>query len=369
MVNRLMIAAAGAGKTTYLVEESLKQSGNVLITTFTNANEMEIKKKFLEKNGCVPANITIQTWYSFILQHGVRPFQGVVLDDKINGMILVNKKSGKKYEGKFGPVYYGEEEYRKFYFTEGMKMYSDKIAKFVCRCEKETKGMVSKRIGRIFSKIYIDEVQDLAGYDLEIVKCLMKADCDVIMVGDPRQVTYLTHKEAKHKKYADGKIEEFIKNECKKIKCEIDKTTLNNSYRNNKSICEYSSKLYPDYDEPDTNQFEITGHDGIFFVRPQDIEMYMDEFRPMQLRENRVVKVDDRYPAINMGESKGITYDRVLIYPTSTMKKWIDNHSTGLKPKTRSQLYVAITRAKFSVAIVYDYKDETDVPDVIKYKR
>ena len=30
-----------------------------------------------------------------------------------------------------------------------MKMYSDKIAKFVCRCEKETKGRVSQRISRI----------------------------------------------------------------------------------------------------------------------------------------------------------------------------------------------------------------------------
>lgn len=368
MVNRLMIAAAGAGKTTYLVEDALKQSENILITTFTNANEMEIKKKFLERKGCVPANITIQTWYSFILQHGVRPFQGVVLDEKINGMILVNEKSGKKYDGKFGPVYYGEDEYRKFYFTDGMKMYSDKIAKFVCRCEKETKGMVSKRISRIFSKIYIDEVQDLAGYDLEIVKSLMRAECDVIMVGDPRQVTYLTHKEAKHKKYADGKIEEYIKNECKKINCEIDKVTLNNSYRNNKAICEYSSKLYPEYAEPDTNQFEITGHDGIFLVRPQDVEKYMDEFLPMQLRENRVVKVDDRYSAMNMGESKGITYERVLIYPTGTMKKWIDNHSNELKPKTRSQLYVAITRAKYSVAFVYDYKEKTNISDIVKYK-
>lgn len=35
------------------------------------------------------------------------------------------------------------------------------------------------------------------------------------MVGDPRQVTYHTHNEAKYKKYANGKIEEFIKTECK----------------------------------------------------------------------------------------------------------------------------------------------------------
>lgn len=95
MVNRLIIAAAGSGKTTYLVRQAMQQSDSVLITTYTIANELEIRKKFVELNGCVPHNVTIQTWYSFLLQHGVRPFQGVVLDDKINGMILVNEKSGK----------------------------------------------------------------------------------------------------------------------------------------------------------------------------------------------------------------------------------------------------------------------------------
>ena len=199
MVNRLIIAAAGSGKTTYLVKEALKQQDNVLITTYTIANELEIRKKFLEINGCVPHNVTIQTWYSFLLQHGVRPFQGVILNDKINGLILVNSKSGVKYFGKRGPVYYGEEEYRKFYFSDNMKIYSDKISKFVCRCEEKTGGKVSKRIGRIYSKIYIDEVQDLAGYDLEIIKYLLAIESDVIMVGDPRQVTYHTHNEAKYK--------------------------------------------------------------------------------------------------------------------------------------------------------------------------
>ena len=106
MVNRLIIAAAGSGKTTYLVRQAMQQSDSVLITTYTIANELEIRKKIVELNGFVPHNVTIQTWYSFLLQHGVRPFQGVVLDDKINGMILVNEKSGKKYDGKYGPDVY-----------------------------------------------------------------------------------------------------------------------------------------------------------------------------------------------------------------------------------------------------------------------
>lgn len=298
----------------------------------------------------------------------VRPFQGVVLDDKINGMILVNEKSGKKYDGKYGPVYFAEDDYRKFYFTDGMKMYSDKIAKFVCRCEKETKGRVSQRISRIYPKIYVDEIQDLAGYDLDIIKSLLQAECDVTMVGDPRQVTYHTHNEAKYKKYANGKIEEFIKTECKKPGCIIDKETLNDSYRNNQSICSYSSQLYEEYGETGTKQFAVTGHDGVFLVRPDDVDAYLEEFKPMQLREKRTVKVNDRYAVINMGEAKGLTYDRVLIYPTGTMRSWMKDHSKTLQPKTKSQFYVAITRARYSVGIVFDYDEKISIEGVEKYQ-
>ena len=48
--NRLLIAAAGSGKTTFLVDEALKQKeGKILITTYTQANEEEIRKKIIEK--------------------------------------------------------------------------------------------------------------------------------------------------------------------------------------------------------------------------------------------------------------------------------------------------------------------------------
>lgn len=66
------------------------------------------------------------------------------------------------------------------------------------------------------------------------------------MVGDPRQVTYLTHNEPKFKKYCHGQIVEFIKAECKKeFPLEnIDDTTFKYSHRNNLAICQFSSKLY-----------------------------------------------------------------------------------------------------------------------------
>ena len=92
--NRLLIAAAGSGKTTFLVDEALKQKeGKILITTYTQANEEEIRKKIIEKNKVIPENITVQTWFSFLLKHGVRPFQGVLFEKKIKGLILVNSQS------------------------------------------------------------------------------------------------------------------------------------------------------------------------------------------------------------------------------------------------------------------------------------
>ena len=57
--------------------------------------------------------------------------------------------------------------------------------------------------------------------------------------------------------------------------------------------------------------------------------------------------------ALNFGLSKGQTFDRVLIYPTGGITKYLktgDLSKAGDIPK----LYVAITRARFSVAFIHD---------------
>ena len=59
-MSSLIIAAAGAGKTTFLVKKALEISENVLITTYTDANEQSIRDKFYEINGCIPSNVTIR---------------------------------------------------------------------------------------------------------------------------------------------------------------------------------------------------------------------------------------------------------------------------------------------------------------------
>lgn len=366
-INKLIIAAAGAGKTTYLIHEALKQDREVLITTYTEANESEIKKKFLEINGFIPKNVIIQTWFSMLLQHGVKPYQDYLTDKKINGMLLVNEQSGLKFRGKF-PVYYKEEEVDKHYFSKEYKIYSDKLSKFVFKCNEKNKGVVFDRLSRIYDYIFIDEVQDLAGYDLELIKLLFQTNSNIVLVGDPRQTTYNTHWEKKNKQYQDGKIKEFIQNECKRITVEIDEISLNCSYRNNDLICQFSSKLFPDYLAPTSNQKDEVEHKGIFFIKESDVDFYLAQYQPLQLRVDRRKKVNTYFPVMNFGESKGLGFDRVLIYPTKNILDFILKNK-NLDGTSRAKFYVAITRARYSVAFVYDFNNDEIFEDINKWSQ
>jgi DNA helicase-2/ATP-dependent DNA helicase PcrA len=359
--NKLIIAAAGAGKTTFLVKEALKQkNGNVLITTYTQANEEEIHKKIIKINKCIPENITIQTWFSFLLQHGVRPYQGYLFEKKISGMFFTHKKS---------TLYRKEENIQEYYFTDTFKIYSDKLSKFVFKCNQESNGAVIDRLSRVYSHIFIDEVQDLAGYDLELLKLLFKSKSILLMVGDPRQVIYLTHHERRYFQYANGLIKEFINKECKNINCEIDENSLNVSYRNNQKICDFSAKLYPCYNSCKSMQNDKTEHDGVFLVKMKDVEKYLEAYNPVQLRNNIKAEVNKSYKTVNFGNSKGLAFDRVLVSPTKPFVNWLINNNFNLKPGSRSRFYVAITRARYSVGIVYDFDSSLKIEGVKFYEQ
>ena len=145
------------------------------------------------------------------------------------------------------------------------------------------------------------------------------------------------------------------KDTCSEERCLLDNTTLNKSYRCRQEICSFSSKLYEDdYPEVESRAlYESTGHDGVFLVRLEDVDNYLKRYSDVfQIRESRRTKVNENYPVLNMGESKGTTFNRVLVYPTADMLKWIGNNTTQLKPRTKSKFYVALTRARYSVAIV-----------------
>lgn len=366
--NKLIIAAAGSGKTTFLVSEALKRpSSKILITTYTESNEAEIRKKIIKKTKYIPENITVQTWFSFLLQHGVKPFQGVIFQEDINGMLLVNEQSGLKFKTKKGaPVYYKEDgEFEKHYFTPNQRIYSDKLSKFVIRCNEKSNGAVIDRLSRIYTHIFIDEVQDLAGYDLEFLKLLFSSSINTLLVGDPRQGTYSTNNIRKNNKYKKSQIVHFF--EDKSIQIETDKTSLTVNYRCVKPICDFSNNFFPELPKTisgNTKSFELS---GVFFIKSDDVDSYLSKYQPVQLRWDKRVKVNDGYFVKNFGDSKGLTFQRVLIYPTTAFIKWVKDNSVELPPTSRAKYYVAVTRAEYSVGIVYDYHENISINGIEKY--
>lgn len=355
--NTLIIAAAGSGKTTHIINEALKiKNEKVLITTYTQANDEEIRKKFYKEHKCIPDNITVNTWFSFLIQHGVKPYQGYLYEKDVRGLILVNDQSAKRTK---------EIDIQRHYFTTSQKIYSDKISKFVMKCNEKGNGCVIDRISRLYSYIFIDEVQDLAGYDLEILKLFFRSKSTTILVGDPRQGTYSTNTTAKNKKYRKSEIVSFFD----KIPEEIEKnySTLNVNYRCISQICDLSNKLYPNLSFSKSGNNNYIGHDGVFLVKPSDVENYLRRYNPVQLRDSRRTQVHPDYQAMNFGESKGLSFDRVLLYPTKPYCDWLKNNQSVLAPTSRSKFYVAITRARYSVGIVYDFDDNTNIEGINKY--
>lgn len=110
-----------------------------------------------------------------------------------------------------------------------------------------------------------------------------------------------------------------------------------------------------------------TPHDGIFFVKKQDVERYLQQYQPIQLRDSKRTNVNENYKVMNFGESKGLSFNRVLIYPTDPILKWLKNNNSDLADTSRSKFYVAITRARYSVGIIVENNEQSDIEGITYY--
>lgn len=351
-MKKLMIAAAGAGKTTFLINKALSETnGKVLVTTFTIENCAEIKRKLIAENGFIPSHITVKTWFDFLLNDCLRPYQ-CVLSEKLHNLNI-----GFMYiEGGQSALRTKETSFQ-HYFTKDWKIFSDKVSKFIIKTHEKDNNLIFNRLSRLYKHMYIDEVQDLSGYDFDIITNILNYVDNVILVGDPRQCTYSTNNLPKYKPYNNGGIKEF-RNKFWKDICELDESTLNCSHRNEKIICNLSSLLYQTYTPTSSCACCIDNdeHLGIYLIPKSKLENYLEQYSPVQLRLTASTKVNTNYSYMNMGVAKGLTLDRVLLYPTKDMVDWLSNHNHELADSTRAKFYVGLTRPKLSLGVLLDDK-------------
>jgi hypothetical protein len=168
----------------------------------------------------------------------------------------------------------------------------------------------------------------------------------VTVVGDPRQHTLATANVPKNKRYRGSGFSDWL-DERSDICVREDRLT---SVRCNQPICDFASRVFPGLSPLEAAQTTMTGHDGVFSITPFGVQEYYEQHEPVVLRDRRTTDTLG-LPAMNIGVAKGSTFDRVLIFPTRPMRQFLDDNDAS-KLSAPERLYVAVTRARHSVAFV-----------------
>ena len=257
--------------------------------------------------------------------------------------MFVNKQSARGV---------AEVDTKRHYFANGELIYSDKIAKFVVKCEEKSAHSITARLGQIYTDIFIDEFQDLAGWDLELIKLFLQSGIRITLVGDPRQHIYSTNPSQKNRQYLGidvvGLIEEWNKDGL----CRIE-PPMSGTYRCNQAICDFANGLWPEMDAMHPLVSVTADHAGVFLVAENTVEQYVQRLSPQVLRYSKSAR-SYGCQALNFGIAKGLEFERVLIVPTIPIKKYLETGDLRHLTTSKDKLHVAVTRARHSVAFAFD---------------
>ena len=354
MPSDVTIAAAGGGKTTRLAERARAYVlGKVAVVTYTTNNIQEIRKKFFALHPALPVHAEIWSWYRFLLHEMARPYQRALLGHRIDGLHWIEGRSAR-----FVP----RARTTPFFMSQGGQIYSDKIARFILETNAASSGAVIARLEDRFQAIFIDEIQDMAGYDLDLLELILRSKIDLVMVGDHRQATYSTNNAARNGAYSGFSIIKKFR-EWEKLGL-LTLSYARETHRCHQVIATLGDSFYPDEPATISKNEVVTGHDGAFTVSLQSVPAYITTYRPQILRLDRKTPCDG-LPALNFGESKGMTFDRVLIYPHGKGRQWLTSGDYDHVMASAAKMYVGITRARHSVAFVFD--GSTRVPGLARY--
>lgn len=368
MGNELWIAGAGSGKTHKIIQDAIEvieAGGRVLVVTYTTSNQAELRSRFVEVYGRNSDDFVVKGLFSFYLEDLVRPYQNVVFPERIvttaftknNPHLRPGTKNwfpnrGEKIGDTLNPLH--------FLTPCKTKAYTGLLAKLAMRIATKSKNAAAKRLKDIYQRVFFDEVQDLVGWDYDVIKALSKVMPDSLCcVGDFRQTIYTTTFGHKAPQTPLEKIEYF-----QRLKFEM--RSLPKNRRCIQEICDLSDTIHPGLYEKTRSEVErvpdeVAHHYGTFVIRPSQVGDYLAMFKPQILRWSSSMGRD--YLPLSLschtfGSSKGLGFDRVLIVsPEKHLKYLSGDYKVFDEDKTdesRNKLYVAITRARYSLAFVVE---------------
>ena len=337
MDRRLILAVAGSGKTTYLINK-LDLDRRFLIVTYTDNNLSHIRRSIINRFGYVPKNIRILSYFQFLIRVCYRPF----LKDKCRAKGITWNMPDEQTRYKKDASHY---------MTSSRYIYFNRLAKL---CLLSCKNLIRDRIEKFYDCFMVDEVQDLGGHDFNLIQSIAPNNIDCLFVGDFYQHTFDTSK--------DGNVNQYLYSDFGRYKRRwtdigviVDEVSLSNSYRCSPTVCDFVSQslliAIGSHRQDKTN---------IHFV---DDQAYADALFYDQSKVKLFFKDANKYNCLseNWGKSKGLDnfYDVCIVLNATTLKAYKKNTLSRLAPSTLNKLYVACTRAKGDIYLIsHEFVDQ-----------
>jgi DNA helicase-2/ATP-dependent DNA helicase PcrA len=231
-VKRLRLAVAGGRKTQSIIDECASASSErrILVLTYTQANQQEVGRR-LASGAPLDASVTVLGWFSFLMTHWVRPYIPRLFSD--------SHLQGLNFDGDPGQYTTGRA---RFLDGEG-RAYKRHLAHLAGDVNVASSGAVLDRLSRLYDTLYVDEVQDLNGYDLEILDALIDSPISLTLVGDVRQALLLTNpRDPKNKQYKGAKIKDWLDKRCTSGRLCV--THESRTWRCNQSIADFADSIF-----------------------------------------------------------------------------------------------------------------------------
>lgn len=352
MGNQLTLAVAGSRKTQSIVERcaSASHERRVLVVTYTQANQEELISRLKQYAGD-HHHVEVMGWFTFLLRHFARPF----LPFKFPGCRVL----GFNFDGRPHRMAKGIDRF----MDKSGAVYGCELGRLARELIEESRGALLKRLECIYDEILVDEVQDLSAYDWDIIDVLLCSSIEIRMVGDIRQSVLATNpRSSKNSKYSYAGAINWARERQAKGRLEIVESVT--TWRCHPVVAKFSDSIFdPSWGFPETQSENetATAHDGVFLVATKDVIEYVRSFQPQCLRYNVLSGLAFDLAYLNFKVSKGMTYERVLIVPTGPIAKFIAS-GVHLEASSASSFYVAVTRARQSVAIVMDKPGKSVLP-------
>mgnify|MGYP001690966686 CR=1 FL=1 len=357
-MHKFIHACAGSGKTQYIAETCRDNNSpkELAVITYTVSGQDELRSRLLStcSSGKRPK---VFGWYEFLINQIVRLYLPLLFpEQRISGFYY---PKGEDVAGRVMRMC--EKTSPERYFTKDLKIHREFLEELSFEIIQASDGKVQNRLNEIFDLILIDEVQDINKFGLEVIDKLLdngiqRSGFDgyqLLLVGDARQALLSTSRISnKNKKYSGVKVLDWYQGKVNQGLLKIEHRDY--TYRCVQEIASFSDQIFDSkmgFPPTQSRYIYNDNHKGVFVVCEKDFREYFSRYSPVVLQYSKASYCKPEFNPLNIGVSKGRTYERTAVFLTGSMEDFIAGKGI-LEGKSASSFYVAVTRAKLSTALV-----------------